>query len=292
MLSNLRTDDHMLHLAGELHGANKKLTRQSSASFAPHSLTIEVIQAHMNREVVLKQLYIAGKPQLRSEIPTFILDTGRREKNDRVLGRTQFDPLLDPIQAGDEIVAELDAPEGATVCIVLSGCIDNEAYIKRLADTGTRVRKTMLAIGERQPGEPGPATVLHNAPLVRNVMVGLDGVSREKRLTVIMQEHPYSIFRPEWLAVSPECAPSYEILELRIGKDSFFVNSSPLAASLFPPMPTTSKEFEQFKKFLRLDAPIVSPGILITLTVRTMPDCDVSKRPIFHAALHGITIET
>jgi hypothetical protein len=281
-LRHMRAHDHIMHLSTQVRGATK-VSRKATMNFAPAMLFVEVIGTASPRAVILKQLYIAGKPQMRDEVPVFMLAKEVFSSAPQMFARSMtFNPLLDPIHCGDEIVAEFESADdgvGATyVDLVLSGHLEVEMYLKRLADTGTRVRQTMLPIAERE-GETvvGPATLVSKNP---------NGTT-----TVVMREHPYELFRPEWFAVSPECAPFYEIVDLRLGKDSFFQTATPIAASLFPPLPTTAPEFETFKKYLRLDMPVISPGIVVALTVQTLKERVGLQRPPFRAALHGISVD-
>lgn len=62
-----------------------------------------------------------------------------------VLNRGAFSPIFDPIRFEDEIIADFTGPKEAHATIILSGNLDIETYIRRLAATGSNVRRTLMA---------------------------------------------------------------------------------------------------------------------------------------------------
>jgi hypothetical protein len=296
--SAYRPHDHVMTLAGELRG-DKILRRQASATFSPLAL-IALIADGERRDVVLKQLRIAGNPQLREPVPVFMLAEAHPPK--RVPWPSngpayRFEPILDVVEQGTEVEAEFDAPEGTRFTLVLSGHLDFGAFLARLAETGScRVRGAVIGISERGTATCGATTF---GPRTEVSRPDPDG-----NVVMVMREEPMITFRPRWLAVSPECAPYYEVCDLRIGQDSFFVCATPIAATLLPPLPPT---MEHLKKYMRLDAPLITPGIHLALTVRTRRGPELEAQavgrsglvistggrpcPPFRAAMHGITIE-
>jgi hypothetical protein len=259
-------DDHLMWFGGELRG-EQKLSHKATANFTPLTISIAVWRPVGDRPVVLKQLRFAGKPQLREDVPVsaFARETDLR----------RFEPILAPVNFGDEVEAEFDAPEGTGVSLTLAGILALDTYVARLMEAGTRVSYAPVGISE---GEPNSHTFPRQDP---------DGT-----FSIIVQTQPQMFFLPRWLAVSPECAPFYDITDIRVGKDSCLVATSPIAASCFPPLPAS---FDEARKYMRLDMPIVVPGIIVTLSANTRKEMAAAvadgKRPLLRAALHGIVID-
>jgi hypothetical protein len=93
------------------------------------------------------------------------------------------------------------------------------------------------------------------------------------------------------LAVDPECAPYFTILNLRVGDFSQFVNAEPIAATTFPPLVADwdSEDQEKAHKELRLGLRLALPGVDVSLLVQNV---DRDAPHIFRAALWGHTHET
>ena len=92
---------------------------------------------------------------------------------------------------------------------------------------------------------------------------------------------PQVLFRGERLAVPPSIARYFDIVDIKVGKDS------QLAASGILP----AEAFETRAVGVRMELDTAEPGIVITLRVRVsqpMPDNEV---PYFKAVLYGAVLE-
>ncbi len=97
-------------------------------------------------------------------------------------------------------------------------------------------------------------------------------------------------FRGYRLSVDPEVAPSFRILDIRVGRNSYSINGHEgAAATLFPPLPNklTPEERRDYEELLKikLDAAQVSQNVSLQVHNHT------SKPAFFSGILWGYGIE-
>lgn len=66
---------------------------------------------------------------------------------------------------------------------------------------------------------------------------------------VVVHGQPQIPFRPKRLVVAPECAPFFQIHDIRMGAVSLLPSQGPAPASCFPPLPL-DEDAREFLKYL------------------------------------------
>lgn len=90
-------------------------------------------------------------------------------------------------------------------------------------------------------------------------------------------------FKGHRLAVDPECAPFFDIVDVKCGQRSCFVNAQSVAATLFPPLPS-GKEEERAHALLAFPMPVAAAGIELVIEVRVREE---GKACTFRASIWG-----
>lgn len=100
---------------------------------------------------------------------------------------------------------------------------------------------------------------------------------------------PQVIFRATRLVVSPRIAPFFNLLDLRVGKNSMFINTSKVTADAFPPIPKLKadadpREISEWVRAQFIDCDTAHPGMQIGLHVENNDRSDFHD---FRAVLWG-----
>jgi len=252
--------NHVMTFFGR--GNEGPVAEKATVNFTPKSISLHAHDAAPGAPLVLKQILIRGQPQLRGPVPDFAL----RQRHVHQYGPSgfgapssfelSFQPILDSVGIGDEISVEVE-PAGARFTFVMYGHLDLEDYVARMIEAGQAIDRRALSISadEIQPNS-----------------------------TAIIQASPQVLFKATSLSVSPECAPFFDVADVRAGKDSLFVTSTPFAATLFPPIPdaATAEERERFDEALRVSIPLVVPGMILSVVVSNTSDEPRDFRGAFH----------
>jgi hypothetical protein len=117
--------------------------------------------------------------------------------------------------------------------------------------------------------------------------LGFEGHLAPQQLSAVVSRAQTSFFACR-LAVDPECAPFFDIAEIKSGNRSHFVNAQQIAASLFPPLPTKSQtgflEMREAHKLLMWPSEYeLMPGQDMTIYVVNRSDAPKT----FRAAVWG-----
>ncbi len=129
------------------------------------------------------------------------------------------------------------------------------------------------------PGYPGGQALRTRAPSKgREYVMGLDTVTTvAAAATAVITSRPQVVFRPDRLVIPASIASSFLVNDLRVGKNSQFVNATAVPAETFTQ--------GAFGVRLKLDTAQVSQGIVISVT-------NVSAGALrFTAALIGPAVE-
>lgn len=105
---------------------------------------------------------------------------------------------------------------------------------------------------------------------------------------ILVVSVPQMAFRGVRLVIDPACAEGLDLLDIRIGRDSLFANSTPAFAGAFPPLPAEA-DFERMDEWFRahmLDAPTASVGQQAALSIGNRSATKPTASP-FRALLWG-----
>jgi hypothetical protein len=260
--------NHVMTLYGS--GDGKLVTRTATANFSPHALTLHSADPDFGgpqHPIFLKQLTVRGQPQLKEPVPDFVLagagHLSRRPgwSNPALATMSvgvapQFTPILDMIELGDEVIAECE-PGNARFTLMLHGHLDLESYVRRLIESGRTVSRRGIAVRADKvlPGET-------------------------KRCVL----SPQTLFKATHISVSPECAPYFDIAGIGTGINALFLTGEPIAATLFPPIPdgVTDMRRKEIEERLRLEIPLVMPGVSLSIDVINTSHEVHDFRGVFH----------
>jgi hypothetical protein len=139
-------------------------------------------------------------------------------------------------------------------------------------------------------------TVARERDLVRRLPVGRGLVCLPLPRTLVaggqvnsVSARAQLVFRPVRLSVAPECALYFDILDLRVGKNSQHVNDGAVSAVHFPPLPSLNEaEIERFADHLKCFSGMYDTAVAgqdISVAVRNV---DEAPR-LFDACLWGHT---
>lgn len=99
---------------------------------------------------------------------------------------------------------------------------------------------------------------------------------------------PQVPFRMTRLVVDPHCAPFFVVLDIKLGRNSFLPNASPLPASCFPMIPKISDqdEVEKMVELGRIDVDTAQVGQVVKIDVENRS----SERRTFVAWALGMAV--
>jgi hypothetical protein len=94
----------------------------------------------------------------------------------------------------------------------------------------------------------------------------------------------YAHFKPCRLVVDPECAPYFDIVDFKVGRNSQNLNSNPWPATLFPPLPSEREDAKKAHEALAMRLRTIQVGTPWSLYIHLRPG---HGKRVFRAALWG-----
>ena len=130
-----------------------------------------------------------------------------------------------------------------------------------------------------QPGHhnEGPRVVREHPQHARQFPIGFTRSAIAPGIAVDIEVKPQVLFRGERLAVAPSIARYFDVIDIKVGKDSQLAATGEMPA----------ESFSALAVGVRLELDTASPGIMLTITVRNI---DVAPQD-FKAVLYGTVLE-
>ncbi len=130
-----------------------------------------------------------------------------------------------------------------------------------------------------QPGHhsEGPRVVREHPQHARQFPIGFTKSAIAPGTATDIEVKPQVLFRGERLAVAPSIARYFDVIDIKVGKDSQLAATGEMPA----------ESFSALAVGVRLELDTASPGITLTITVRNI---DTSPQD-FKAVLYGTVLE-
>jgi len=99
----------------------------------------------------------------------------------------------------------------------------------------------------------------------------------------LISAQPQVPFRPSRLAVDPACASQVSIVDLRVGKNSFFISCGGAPGTLFPPLPIglSEQDLARYEQLLSLKIDTCQISQYLSLSVENHSEREVNFRAMF-----------